>query len=297
MNKLLCLAAALAAPAAASAQEVCAATDRRMRGMPRFAAAVMEPPVFGAARIESAPQAAARGLVLARQPLTIAPRIRYLAAPARATNPDGQPMAPTGVPLVRGAPITAWRGADGVKLCSIGWRNGLFGGATGDGHMRWVCFSDSNGDGTLDSAWRSYSSNLGLSFGRRELPLTSPVALLETAPEDSEVRTDARATVPEHSFERQIAVTRVAADSIRIASRLDRDGYRHRIDHRDVSLAAPSEVTLSGVTVTIAPDGRGGATVAAGGEFDPGEVRLMCEGSRVVIGEIEIATEFSFPNW
>jgi hypothetical protein len=297
MKKLVCLAAALAAPAAASAQDVCAAADRRTRGMPRYGAAVMAPPVFGEERIEAGPQAAARGLILARQPLTIAPLLRYLAAPAQATNPNGQPMAPSGVPLGRGAPISAWRGADGVKLCSIGWRNGLFGGATGDGHMRWVCFSDSNGDGALDTAWRSHSSNLGLSFGRRELPLIQPVALLESAPADVEVRTNARATIPEYVFERQIAVTRLEAGSIRITSRLDRSGYKHRIDHRDVPLASPSEVTLSGITVAITPDGRGGATVAARGGFDPGEVRLMCENSRIVIGEMEIATEFTFPNW
>jgi hypothetical protein len=268
-----------------------------MRAMPRFGAAVMNPPVFGEARIEGSAQPATRGLILARQPLTIGPRLRYLAAPAQATNPDGQPMAPTGVPLGRGAPITAWRGADGVKLCSIGWRNGLFGGATGDGHMRWVCFSDTNGDGSLDTAWRSYSSNLGLSFGRRELPLTPPVALLESPPPDAEVRTNARATVPEMSFERQIAVTRIAADSIRISSRLDQNGYRHRIDHRDVPLSGPSEVTLSGIIVSVTPDGRGGAGVSARGAFDPNEVQLLCEGSRVVIGELQIATEFTFPNW
>jgi hypothetical protein len=297
MKTLICLAAALAAPTAAAAQDVCAAAEERNRYFNRHAAAVMDAPVFGETQLTEGTRPATRNLILARQSVTIAPKLRYLADAANLIGPDGQAMTPSGVPLGRGAPISAWRGTEGVKLCSIGWRNGLFGGATGDGHLRWICFSDSDGDGRLDNAWRNHSRNLGLSFNRLDIPVTPPVSLLDAPPEDGAVRTNARATLPSHSFERQIVVNRIAEGEIRLVVRIDRGGYKSRAEERNVALTAPAEVTLHGVTIAIVPDGRGGATVAARGAFSPEGVRLMCDSSRIVIGDLEMATEFIFPNW
>ncbi|HEX8526378.1 hypothetical protein [Allosphingosinicella sp.] len=297
MKKLLCLAAALIAPAAATAQDICAAADHRTRAMARWSAAVMEPPVFGEAQLLEGTQAARRGLVLARQSIGLRPRIRYLAAPVALVDAQGRDFTPNGVPLGRGAPITTWRQADGLKHCSIGWRNGLFGGATGDGHLRWVCFEDRDGDGAFENAWRPHSSNLGLSFSRIDMPIDPPVAALPEPPEGAAPGGNPRGTLQELDLERSIAVTRVNTQGIRIDTRIEQNDYKHRVERRDLPIGQPSEITLAGVTIAITPTGPGQASISARGALAGDDVQLMCDGSRLVVGRMQIATEFAFPNW
>ena len=159
MRNLLRLALMASLPAPALAQSDCGEMGERAQETPGWAATMMEPPQLGETVLTAGALPARRNLVLAHQPITLRPLIRYLAEPIRLVSAEGRDLAHS-VPLGRGAPITTWRGADGIKQCAIGWRNGLFGGVTGDGHLRWICFEDRDRDGALDNAWRPYSRSL-----------------------------------------------------------------------------------------------------------------------------------------
>ena len=293
MKSLLCLALAAALPTAAMAQDVCATADYRARGMPRWSAAVMEPPVLGPTQLAEGLQPARSNLVLARQSVTVAPRVRYLAAPIVLAQPGGRSLR---VPLGRGAPITTWRDLGGIKHCAIGWANGLFGGITGDGHMEWVCLEDRDGDGAFDNAWRPVTRSLGLSYSRLDMPIAPPVATLAAPPADA-APAEAGGTLRPQTFERVIAVARINAERIVIEARLVQNNSPNRIERREVPLSGPAEITLSGITVAVTPTGRGAATVGARGAFTAEGVRLMCDDSRIVIGEYALSTSFTFPNW
>ena len=295
MRKFLCLVMLASVPASALAQGDCGDMDERAAATSGWAALVMLPPVLGETMLTPGAARARRNLVLAHQPITLRPLIRYLAAPIRLANAEGRDLAHS-VPLDRGAPISIWRSPDGLKQCSIGWRNGLFGGATGDGHMRWICLEDRDGDGALDNAWRPYSRSLGLSFSRLDIPVTPPVALLDSAPADAAVRTNRRTTLDGYELHRAVVVTSVDAASIRIESRMGENGRGARIAMRELPLAAPGQATLSGVTVSVTP-GPDGPTVEASGAFTDADVRHVCQGARVWIGEFDVTTEFGFPNW
>lgn len=297
MKALLCLAAAaILLPAAALAQEDCEPSGRQLASFPRISAAVMEAPMLGATELAQGEVTARPDLVLARQSVRVAPRTRYLAAPVTLTDANGRALA-EGVPLGRGAPITTWRDSEGLKQCAIGWRNGLFGGATGDGHMRWVCLEDRDGDGAYDNAWRTVSRSMGLSYSRLDMPIAPPVATLDAPPADAATGAGGRASLLVQEFERTILVTRINAQRIQIESRLGQDGRNERIERRDVPLTGPAQITMSGITIAVTPAGRGQASVTASGSFAAADIRLLCEGSRLVIGEMATMTQFGFGNW
>jgi len=287
--------AALCAPATALAQDRCAAAEHRMRTEKGWAAAVMEDPQFGPT--ELSPGAARSGLVLARQTVRIVPRQTYLAAPVSLIDADGRDLAHS-VPLGRGAPISVWRGAAGLKQCALGWQNGLFGSFGNAGHMRWVCFEDHDGDGRFDTAWRPWTKSLGLSYSRRDMTVSPQVGTLPAPPPEARVKLDDRATVGDSEFSRSLVVTRAEPGSLRIEYRLERERVRRTIERKDLSVGTgPVEVVLAGIIVTVAPAAGGAAMVSARGGFDPGGVKMLCDNSRVMIGPLEMATEFTFPNW
>lgn len=295
MRKSICLALLASLPAPALAQTDCGDMNARAEAVRGWAALVMQPPVLGETVLTPGAPRARRNLVLAHQTVTLRPLLRYLAAPIALANAEGRDLAHN-VPLGRGAPISAWRTLDGVKLCSVGWQNGLFGGATGDGHFRWICLEDRDRDGAVDNAWRPYSRSLGLSFSRLDIPVSPPVALLDEAPADAAVRTDRRATLDGYALYRAVVVTRIEDGTIRIETRMGETGRGARVAMRELPVDAPGQVTLSGVTVTVTP-GPGGVAVAASGAFTAADVRQLCEGARVRIGAFDVTTEFSFPNW
>jgi hypothetical protein len=296
MKSLLCLTAAILLPAVAWAQEDCEPSGRQLAAFPRISAAVMDAPVLGATELAEGEVTARADLVLARQSVRVAPRTRYLAAPVVLADANGRALA-EGVPLGRGAPITTWRDSEGLKQCAIGWRNGLFGGVTGDGHMRWVCLEDRDGDGAFENAWRTVSRSMGLSYSRLDMPIAPPVATLDAPPADAVAMADGRTSVLVQEFERTILVTRINAERVQIESRLGQDGRHDRIERRDVPLSGPSEVTLSGITIAVTPAGRGAARVTARGSFAGADIRLLCQGSRLEIGEMRTMTQFGFGNW
>jgi hypothetical protein len=299
MKTLICLAAALAMPGSALAQELCGAPGLmgpRVRNLPRWSAAVMEPPLLGETRLAEGNLIAARNLILARQAIILAPRIRYLAAPVTLVDATGRDLAHS-VPLGRGAPITFWRDQQGIKQCAIGWQNGLFGGATGDGHMRWICLEDRNGDGRYEYAWRPFTRSMGLSFSRLDMAIDPPVATLAEPPADAQVRTNARATLSEFRLERVILVTRIDARSLRIEERMGPTGRGGLIVRTDVPLTAPAQRILSGVTIQIVPAGPGAATLIVRGAFNANDFRVRCDGSQIEIGEADLSTQFGFPDW
>lgn len=296
MKKFITFAAALCVSAEALAQDVCTGAAYRMRAMKNWGAAVMDDPKFGATVFAPGPQVARPGLLLAQQTVTVAPRLKYLAAPVSLADTDGHDLA-NSIPLGRGAPISFWRGAGGVKPCAFGWKNGLFGKWDSSGRLRWVCFEDRDGDGKFDNAWRPWTKNLGLSFGKLDMPISPAVAVLDAPPTESGPKLDERAIVDPSDVKRSIVVTRADGNSLRLEYRIERDHFRRTIERKDVQLAgALVEVTLAGIRVAVAPSA-GGATVIGSGDFDRSGVRLMCDGSRIVIGGFEFSTEFVFPNW
>jgi len=170
-------------------------------------------------------------------------------------------------------------------------------GAAGDGHMRWVCLEDRDGDGAYDNAWRTISRSMGLSYSRLDMPIAPPVATLDAPPADASAGADGRTSVRAREFERTILVTRINAERVQLESRLGQDGRHERIERRDVPLTGPSEIVMSGITIVVTPTGRGQATVAARGGFAAADIRLLCEGSRLAIGEMTLMTQFGFGNW
>lgn len=295
MRKIIGLILMASLPAPALAQGGCGDMEARMAAAPGRGALVMRRPVLGETILTPGAPQARRNLVLAWQSIAISPLIRYLAAPVALTSAEGRDLAHN-VPLARGAPISTWRGADGMKSCSIGWQNGLFGGATGDGHMRWVCLEDRDGDGAIDNAWRPFSRSMGLSFSRLDVPVAPPVALLDAAPADANVRTNARTTLGGDTLYRAVVVTRIEDGMIRLETRMGQTGRGARVQMRELPLSAPGSAVLSGVTVTVTP-GPGGATVAASGAFTGDDVSHICQGARIWIGQFDITYEFGFPNW
>ena len=295
MRRLIGLVLMASVPAPALAQGGCGDMEARMAAAPGRGALVMQPPVLGETILTAGAQRARRNLVLASQSIAIRPLLRYLAAPVALTNAEGRDLAHN-VPLGRGAPISTWRGADGTKMCSIGWQNGLFGGATGDGHMRWVCLEDRDNDGAVDNAWRPFSRSMGLSFSRLDIPVSPPVALLDAAPADATVRTNPRTTLDGDTLYRAVVVTKLDDGMVRLETRMGQTGRGARVQMRELPLNAPGQALLSGVTVTVTP-GPGGATVEASGAFTADDVTHICQGARIWIGGFDITYEFGFPNW
>jgi hypothetical protein len=294
MKSVLGMALAVALPAAAMAQADCTAGGLVARGMPRWSAAVMEPPVLGPTELGQSAQPARSNLVLARQSFTVARKVRYLAAPVMLPEAGGRTLRGA---LGRGAPITVWRDSDGVKYCAIGWANGPLGAITGAGHMEWVCLEDRDRDGAFDNAWRPVTRSLGLSYSRLDMPIAPQVGTLAAPPADAGGEANVPAALRPRLFERVIAVARINAGRIVIEARLVQDGNSERLERREVPLSGPAEIILAGIVVSVTPTGRGAANVSARGAFTAAGVRLTCDDSRLDIGEFSLTTNFGFPNW
>jgi hypothetical protein len=300
MNRQSFVAALLAAVslvgAPVGARESCAPSGRQLRAAPRLSFVVMQPPALGATQRLAGAQAASPHLVLAHQDIVIAPRIRYLAAPVSLIAADGSDMAAS-VPLGRGAPITTWRDVDGEKQCAIGWRNGLFGGVTGDGHMRWVCLEDRDHDGAYDNAWRTVTRSMGLSYSRLDMPIAPPVAGLETPPAEAAATGNVRARIQVRNLARSIEVDRADASRLVLDVMLAQEGRSERVERREIVLAGPTTITIAGVSITVTPNPGAAPTLAVDGDFNSEGIALQCDGTRVRVGELTLMTSFGFGNW
>ncbi|MDP9414984.1 MAG: hypothetical protein M3Q08_13070 [Pseudomonadota bacterium] len=225
---------------------------------------------------------------LARATFRAVPKTGYL--PSALSLPDTK-----AVPLHAGAPIVTWRDANGLKQCAIGWRNGLFGGATGEGHLRWVCFEDRDGDGALDLAWRPHSKSMGLSYQRLDIPLDQPVRLAATAPLGTSSDVDRRATVPELAFNQKLVVGKLADGFVHFDHMLGQRGLWVRASRKKAPLSSENEVEIAGARIRVRP-GPGGATAELLGPnlFLP---TLGCDATKIRTGGDIMAISYTFSGW
>lgn len=290
-GKWACAAAVGASLAGATA--AVGATNECRRLGDSFYALVMEEPVYAPTILLDGAKPAAKGLSVASQTIVVKPRVGYLAAPVALAEAGSDYGG--GVPLAAGAPVSDWYGVDGVRHCALGWKNGLFGGATGDGHMRWACFEDRDGDGAFEIAWRPWSGNMGLSSHRRDFPVSPPVRLVPEPAASADVKVPANATLAPTEILRTVTVTKVAAEGVTVESRIGEGGYRSGAQKALLTAAAP-EATLSGIRVTLSRGPAGEAVVSAQGDF-PHDLTRVCDDTQVVIGEVRSVRQFSFPVW
>ena len=294
MRKIAVFFTLIALPAQAVAQSDCWRAGFGPYGamVPAWALVTKAPTVKSATMIEVATPLR-KGLVVARQELAIEPVTRYLTADVNVIDGNGKSLSAS-IPLGAGAQITLWRGEDGERQCVIGWKNGLFGGATGDGHYRWICFEDGDRDGRYDRAWRTATKNMGLSYSRLDIPLPTQVAWSETPPA-AKVQASG-GPLSSYPAARTIEVAKASGNLVEFAYwGAGAGGWK---DNRaSLALDQPGSVTMGGVTVSLVPQGKGKATVTATGAFDPLRPVATCNGTNYRLGEFETRVMFGFPNW
>ena len=251
------------------------------------------PPEFSATERANAPFHAKKGLMIAVQTIVMKPRLRYLTADVSVTDEKDKSLG-TAVPLTAGSPISLWKGADGERHCSIGWKTGLFGGAAGDGHYRWICFEDRNGNGSYDTAWRPKTANLGLSYSKNERPLLPEAVWTETPPAKQSDTIFGAAPQP---LKRQIEVKALSGKEIRLSYwgvGIDR---KNPDNDRRIVLDRPQKVEMGGIVIDITPQPSGPPLISATGDFAPLPVTPICDGTTYRIGNFDAQMVFSFPNW
>ena len=234
---------------------------------------------------------AEKGDILVRQVAHISPVKRYLAEDAQ-FDLAATGELPKALPLTKGAMITSWSNEEETRHCTIGWKNGLFGGATGDGHYRWVCFQDLDGDGAFENAWRTKSKNLGLSYKRVEMPLLTPVRYSDAAPTGDDALKDQLGALGSSEFSRSVTVRRIRDDDVEI--RLFGFG-----DKLDVTMpkTVGAKTSLAGLDLEIVGVEKKRVHLKVTGELAPVRVTELCGGTFHSVGDLETKTVFSFPNW
>ncbi len=296
MRKIITLGLLACLPSAAVADENCWSGPFGPYGAPvQSWALVMNEPTTAKQEYLTTATLARKGLVIAQQEYAITPVKRYLGNDINLLDDKGKSLSKA-VPLAAGSPITIWRGLGGVdRHCSIGWQNGLFGGATGEGHYRWICLEDRDEDGRYDNAWRPKSGNMGLSYSRLDMPLSPQVGWTDSTPPPV---TGAKNGGPLDSYpaSRKIEVSGMSGKSVQLWYWGAGVG-RRKENHIELPLDKAGSATLGGVTITLTPAGKGKANLAASGAFTPQEVTPVCEGASYKIGEFSSQVSFTFPNW
>lgn len=257
-------------------------------------ALVIRRPEVKSETVLSAPTALRTALVVARQDYAIKPATRYLAAGIDLRDEKGRSLSQA-VPLAAGSPITVWRNSTEERHCSIGWKNGLFGGATGEGHYRWICLEDRDRDGKYDSAWRTKTGNMGLSYSRVDLPLTQPVGWTDEPPAAGDT-VKGGGPLSEYPAHRSIEVERLSAKSVRLRY-LGVGVDRSDANQVELPLDRPGTAMLGGIEIVLTPTANGSAEISARGSFEAQEVTSNCRGTNHRIGGFETRVMFSFPNW
>lgn len=260
---------------------------------------VMERPVEQPPVIEAGPLEARKRLVLARQTYSIQPKRLYLPRTLDFLDEKGRSLAKA-VPLHEGAPITQWRGPQGgLRFCSIGWQDGLFGPATNYGHYLWICFEDRDSDGAFEVAFRPISKDLGLSYKQLDMPIEPPVRFAETAPAAATAPKEARnlGALDDHSITRGVVVSKVGGSSLQLE--MLGPGAPGEKDERRVELpiGQSGTATLGGITVKLDPAGKGKAQLSASGTFEPIEIAPACGGATWRLGRHVPMVNFTFPTW
>ncbi|MEY4953796.1 MAG: hypothetical protein RL299_2220 [Pseudomonadota bacterium] len=290
MRRFVLTLAALAVPSQALAQADCYRAGFGPYGsqVPAWMLA-MNKPTVKALTLQSQPALLKKGLALAVQEYSVAPRTRYLAAPITLLDDKGKPLA-NAVPLEAGAPITTWRGADGERLCSIGWKSGPLGG--GFGHYRWVCFEDKDRDGKLDQAWLPRTKNLGFSYKRFDMAISPQVALLDQPPAAA-APSKARGPLDSYPAYRRIELNGLTPKQIKLRYR----GAGLAGADIEVPLDQPKVIKLGGIDLTLAKNAANMWVISAAGDFEPQPMSPICDGTSWMIGTFDSRVMFSFPDW
>lgn len=293
MPRVFMILAGLALPVAATAQECWTAGFGPYGAQMPAWALVRRAPTVKAEMVLSVPTALRPGLVIARQDYEIKPVTRYLAAAIDLRDEKGQSLS-RAVPLAAGSSITIWRNSTEERHCTIGWKNGLFGGATGDGHYRWICLEDRDRDGKYDSAWRTKTGNMGLSYTRIDLPLAQPVGWTDEQPATAPGSQDG--PLSEYPANRRIEVERLTAKSVRLRY-LGLGVARGDANRIDLPIDEPATAKLGGIEIVLIPTAKGEADISARGAFEPQDIVGNCRGANYRIDGFETRVMFSFPNW
>lgn len=250
---------------------------------------VMNKPVVKSLKLQDRPALLKKGLELAVQEYAIVPKTRYLGGPISLVDDKGKTLA-NAVPLEAGAPITAWLGVDGERLCSIGWKSGPLGG--GFGHYRWVCFEDKDRDGRIDQAWLPRTKNLGLSFKRFDMPVSPQVALLDQPPEGAAVAS-AKGPLDAYSAFRRIQLSALKGKEIK----LKYWGAGLAGTEITVPLDQAKVIKLGGIEINLARNAANMWVISASGDFEPQTMTPICNSSGWMIGSFDSRVMFSFPDW
>jgi hypothetical protein len=296
MKKIAATCILLILPASAVADEDCytAPLGPYRAQIPVWSLAMM-PPESKTTILLSTPVPVSKGLVIAKEEYSIKPVTRYLAADIVLSDENGKSLA-NAVPLQRGAPITQWLGSDDDRYCTIGWKNGLFGGATGEGHYRWICLEDRNKDERFDNAWRPKSGNMGLSFSRFDMPITPAVGWTETIPADIANAKAGGGPLESYPASRSIEVNKLSGKSVQLWYWGAGIG-RKKENRIELALDKPGTVTLGGFTIKLEPTSKGKANISATGSFQPQKISKTCDEGGYQIGEFDSRVVFSFPDW
>ncbi len=292
MKRALFIAAILTPAAAASANEEPCWPVGSLFGSAAPAAfgLVMNRPTVSKQILLENPAAAKPKLLIAREEYAIQPQTRYLDGDIDINYKPTEKMSKF-VPLSKGAPISIWRyGVSEERQCTIGWQKGLFGGATGDGHYRWLCLEDTDKDGKYDTAWRPKGNK-----DRVEIKISPAVGWTTTPPADFEIPKGG--PLSSYPASRSIEVSSVSKTKIRIEYRgvgVAR-GKENRID---LDAIKPGSATLGGITITLTPGtGKAPPTLAATGSFTPHQITEQCNETNYKIGSFSSRVMFSFPSW
>ncbi len=250
---------------------------------------VMNKPVVKSLKLQDRPILLKKGLELAVQEYAIVPKTGYLSAPVSLADDKGKPLA-NAVPLDAGSPITTWRGADGERLCSIGWKSGPLGG--GFGHYRWVCFEDKDRDGRIDLAWLPRTKNLGLSFKRFDMPVTPQVRLLDQ-PGPGATLVDAKGPLDSYAAFRRIVLSSLKGKEIK----LKYWGAGLAGTEITVPLDQPKTIKLGGIEINLARDSARMWVISTSGDFESQQMTAICNGASWMIGSFDSRVMFGFPDW
>jgi hypothetical protein len=250
---------------------------------------VMNKPVVKSLTLQDRPALLKKGLALAVQEYAIVPKTRYLGAPISVVDDKGKSLA-NAVPLDVGAPVTAWQGADGERLCSIGWKSGPLGG--GFGHYRWVCFEDKDRDGRIDQAWLPRTRNLGLSYKRFEMAVSPQVALLDQPPVGA-TPAGAKGPLVAYAAFRRIELSGLKGKEIK----LKYWGAGLSESEITVPLDQPKSLKLGGIEISLARNSANMWVISATGDFEPQAMTPICGNASWMIGSFDSRVMFSFPDW
>lgn len=160
--------------------------------------------------------------------------------------------APFAVTIPGGTDLRFWRDQKGEKLCALRLEKSFLRGQ----QVKWLCFSDKNGDGAYETAYGPSASKAQNGEGYPEVSLPEPLRL---SPIAIDKRTD---TYMPPVFGKRLAVAKVRGNKVTLEVQTGMGGYNKTpadafvayfdtAETREVDVAATPVVEIAGQTVTF----------------------------------------------